>query len=516
MPIKNFTKKMRKNGKGIQSSKKDFEGRAKSYTSPMVALNEEITNSFFAKGVSVINISFFKFNEKKCICIKNNGEFFNQQKMNNALSFYGCESANTAGNENGTGTKSFASYFTNGNNESFFLTVSKSKYGEYSYGIISYDGQVYSRMEDFDDTDILFIEYIKSTYLNNVEEGTVKCVYDAAHTEDLTANEIERTLNDMLTIGLKKVSCTIDDNGSIREVEYVDKTYNDIDDNNIKRFNIETTFTYNRKIFKAAVFAVDTHYIEEKKEYYNKYDELNEGVIHSYGFTCGYNNGYTPLYRSSVYLLGFSGRQQYYRTFAGMIAIPIENDEKYASTKDWQKFYSDFGRVNAQKIPDYSSPFNFYWNKKLKVSYESFYNAIIEPVREKFNEWMPEEDKKSLEKDIFNETINSHVREKMHFMNCDTTFIFNLKKLKDEDVFVKYEIDDEGNHLISFNTVHKDISKHLNCKKDDDIIKVLSGYFKVFKAITYGEKSCGDTESKIKGLCKQLNKLEDLKYVRKW
>ena len=58
--------------------------------------------------------------------------------MENALSYYGCESANTAGNENGTGLKTFASYFTSGNPESFFIIVSKSKYGELKTKEIDY------------------------------------------------------------------------------------------------------------------------------------------------------------------------------------------------------------------------------------------------------------------------------------------------------------------------------------------------------------------------------------------
>lgn len=499
---------MRKNGKSIQTSEKDFKARAKSYTSPITALNEVITNAFFAKGTTTLNVDFFKFNEKKCLLVKNDGEFFAPQKLDDALSRYGCESANTAGNENGTGLKTFASYFTNGNAESFLVIVSKSKYNEYAYGLIAFDGQVYLTEDDFDETDRVFIEHIKSNYLNDVNEGSVTAIYDAAHTEDLEISELEKTINDMLTTGLKRVKCTINDNGRIREVDYADKSYENIDDENIKRIKEKVTFTYNGLIYVATYFAVDTHYIETKREYYNKYDELNEGVTHSYGFTAGYDNGYTPLYKSSVVLLGLSGRQQYYRTYSGMIAHPIEDRKGYATTKDWQKFYSEFGRVNAQKIPDYGSPFNFFRDGKIKKAYESFYTAVIEPVRKKFNEWMPEEDKKSLEKDIFNEEINSRVREKMHFMNCDTTFIFNLKNIKDTETFVKYEIDDKRNHFISFNISHKDIAKHLN-GKGEDILKILFGFFKVFKAVTYGEKSYGDTEIAIKNLCKKLNKLED-------
>lgn len=501
------TIKMRTNGKSIKTSEKDFNARAKSYSNPISALNEVITNSFFAKNTSILNINFFKYNDKECLLVKNDGEFFAPHKIDNALSFYGCESANTAGNENGTGLKSFASYFTNGNSESFFMVVSKSGYGEYACGLISHDGLVYLNEADFEEKDKQFIEYVKNEYLSDITEGTVTAVYDAAHTEEIDCYELERTINDMLTIGLNKVKCSINDNGRYREISYVDKTYKNINDPNIKRLELSTTFTYRGKIFKADVFAVDTHYIETKKEYYNAYDEINEGVTHSYGFTASYDNGYTPLYRSSVGPLGLSGRQQYYRTYSGMIAHPIENDEKYASTRDWQKFYSEFGRVNAQKIPDYSTPFNFFRDGKLIQRYESFYNAVIEPVKRKFNEWMPEEDKKSLEKEIFDDDINRLVREKMHFMNCDTVFIFNLKNFKDEDEFIKYEIDDNGNHFISFNIKHKDISKHIN--KGEEAIKMLSGYFRTFKAITYGQKSCGDTERAIKTLCKQLNKLED-------
>lgn len=504
---------MRKNGKRIQSSKKDFEVRAKSYSEPISGLNEILTNGYFVNGTTNLDTIFFKFNGKKCFAIRNNGEFFTKQKMENALSYYGCESANTAGNENGTGLKTFASYFTSGNPESFFIIVSKSKYGEYSYGLISSEGEVYLNEDDLDDNDKLFIEHIKAEYLSTIEEGTITSIYNSAHTDEISASEIERTINDMFTTGLTKVKCTIDDNGRVREVDYVDRTYENIDDENIKRIKFDTSFTYKNKqgkekTFLTTVFAVDTHYIENHRELYNKYDELNDGVIHSYGFTAGYDNGYTPMYKSSVVLLGFKGRQQYYHTYSGMIAHPVENNENYASIRDWQEFYSDFGRVNAQKVPNYSTPFNFYWNGKLKSAYESFYNAVIEPIRNKFNEWMPEEDKKSLEKEIFNEEINNIVHEKMHFMTCDTTYIFNLRNFNDDDVFVKYEIDDDGNHLISFNLNHKDISKYFN-GKSEDMIKALSGYFKSFKAITYGEKSCGDTESKIKIFCRQLNKLED-------
>ena len=498
---------MRKNGNSIKSSTKDFVTRAKSYPTPMSALNEIITNGFFANGTKNLNLFFFEFNDKKCFAVKNDGEFFAQEKMNNSLSYYGCHSANTAGNENGTGAKSFASYFTASNPESFFVTVSKSKYGEYSYGVISHDGQVYLNEDDFDDIDKLFIEYIKSNYLVSINEGTVTAIYDSVKADDLDVYDIERTINDMLTVGLNNINCTIDDNGNIRDVVYVDKTYKNIEDDNIKRLNFNTTFTYDGKTYIVSVDVVDTHYIEGKREYYNKYDEMEGGVIHSYGLTAGYDNGYTPLYKSSTCLLGYKDLPQYYRTYAHITAHPVEDKPGYASTRDWQKFYSAFGRVNAQKVPNYNSPFEFHKNGKLKKTFASFYEAVIDPIRKVYNEWMPDTDKKIIEDDVYND-INNIVREKMHFVNNDTTFIFNIKNFKDYEDFVEFEIDDEDNHFISFNAMHNDINKCIKCKCDK-VLDVLSGYFRTFRAVTYGKASYGDTILEIKKLCRQLNKLED-------
>ena len=183
-------KKNRKNGEQIKTSEKDFRARAKSYPDAIAALNEIITNSFFVKWVTSILISFFIFNNKKCFLVKNDGEFFSPANMENAIRNYGCVSANTAGNENGTGLKTNAAYFTDGNKDSFLLVISKSKYGEYSYGLIAYDGQTYIHEEDFDDNDISFIDYIKKHYLNDIEEGTITTIYDAAHTDDLDVSEI--------------------------------------------------------------------------------------------------------------------------------------------------------------------------------------------------------------------------------------------------------------------------------------------------------------------------------------
>jgi hypothetical protein len=56
--------------------------------------------------------------------------------------------------------------------------------------------------------------------------------------------------------------------------------------------------------------------------------------------------------------------------------------------------------------------------------------------------------------------------------------------------------------------MHNDINKCIKCKCDK-VLDVLSGYFRTFRAVTYGKASYGDTILEIKKLCRQLNKLED-------
>ena len=74
---------MRKNGKRIQSSKKDFEVRAKSYSEPISGLNEIFTNGYFAKGTTNLDTIFFKFNGKKCFAINEIENKIEREKLVN-------------------------------------------------------------------------------------------------------------------------------------------------------------------------------------------------------------------------------------------------------------------------------------------------------------------------------------------------------------------------------------------------------------------------------------------------
>ena len=147
----------------IKTSKKDFQNKRKAYPSAKYALKEIVTNAYFAPGVKNVSLNFEK-EDKQSFWFINDGEAMTAEQIISAISEYGCKSGNTAGNENGMGLKSSASFFTQYSENSMLAIASKSDNELIGFGWIDPDGN-YCEYEDLSTEQISFAKKVIESFM---------------------------------------------------------------------------------------------------------------------------------------------------------------------------------------------------------------------------------------------------------------------------------------------------------------------------------------------------------------
>lgn len=390
---------MRKNGKAIQSSEKDFYGRGGLYQDAIQAFNEFLVNGLFAAGSTQVKMEKFQHEGVSCFAIVNDGEFFNQAALDEAITRYGCESANTAGNQNGAGMKMAAAYFINKNPNSFMVVVSKSNDGRDSYGLIGPNGEVYCSYQSLDVSDQDYIKFITKRFLDSMSQGTVVSVFNASHLDEFNINKYSRVLVEEFTSALQKVKFTLVDGDDKIEVVYQDLFYGQVDpEGNDKslRWKKNVCFTFNGKFYRCDLEVFNGEHFENKYSHDLKcqYDIDSEGQRADYkmwGVVAGYDNGYTPLYAGKLWLIGKEPDGHFTRLRCRLVAITDDADPLYAGIKDWQDFFKEWGHMNQAKIQT-PRPCGKIARRKGKDivaqnDYKDFKEKVIDPMEAVMNAW---------------------------------------------------------------------------------------------------------------------------------
>ena len=506
----------RKNGESIKSSEKDFYGRGKDYAMTE-ALSELWVNSFHAPNTKKFLTQMFTHAGKPCLLVRNDGAFFPQEEMHKALTKYGCDSANTAGNQNGVGMKAAAAYFLKDQEGAFTVVVSKSKSGEYSYGLIDTKGLVYANYADFLPFDHDFTEYLKNKFLTTkedgtpLEEGTVVCVFNTAHKEEFDLQKLETVINHEFTFGLEKVTFTLDNEGVQRTVKYEDYFREDLGNFNANHDDI-------RLKMKSVVFVKDnTSYccdIECFRNMGNESVEDSATRIGNYGLVAGYENGYTPLYLGKLWLAGKNNDSHYTACRARVIAHPGAKNTT-ATTKDWQKLFEDWGSMNDHKIqrPIPSAKIARKQNNGsgcvAQSDWTNFKERVVDVIMDKFNEWKGNDVDYEQQERIDN--LNAQLMRSKEFTadRYRVQFKFDLKTT--EEKFVESSIltdpDDESKNivLVQFNASHPYWSKMIGDKVSSQMKGMVDGLKMMIEASCHADPS--RTNTIVKNACAALVRL---------
>lgn len=414
----------------IKTSKKDFQNKRKAYPSAKYALKEIVTNAYFAPGVKNVSLNFEK-EDKQSFWFINDGETMTSEQIISAISEYGCKSANTAGNENGMGLKSSASFFTQYSKNSMLAIASKSDNELLGFGWIDPDGN-YCEYEDLSTEQISFAKKV----LESFKYGTVTMVYDT----EIEATEINEFIDDlryMFTSGLNKINFKTCINGETFSIYPFDRHYHNLD--YVRRNDENVIFEYNKKLYKCTLYSTDTRTI--KPEDYDFIDETNGDIISDFGIHMGYDNGYMPIHMPQVEIIGYKSKPQYYYMRGSLIAHPVEGETKYAGIEDWKIFFSKIGNMSQQKVPNLSKEINFFHNNgELKVTLKSFYNAVVMQFKNNIQDWMPSHERN---------TKGDYSQEKLDFINkclektdmchCDSVWKFRFGYNVDDDNVIKYD-----------------------------------------------------------------------------
>ena len=412
----------------IRTSKKDFQNKRKAYPSAKYALKEIVTNGFFAPNVKNISLNFAN-DGKQSFWFINDGNPMTKEEIVNAISEYGCESAKTAGNENGMGLKSSASYFTQFSDNSMLVLASKTNGVLCGIGWIDPNGQ-YCEYEDFSPEQRNFVDGVLSKFTN----GTVTIVYDT----EIDKQELDDFLDElryMFTTGLDSVNFTANIDGNSYGIYSFDRHYQNLD--YVRRKNENVVFEFNRKLYKCTLLSTDTRTV--KAEDFDFVDETNQSVISDFGIHMGYDNGYMPIHLPQVEIIGYKSKPQYNYMRGSLIAHPIEGSTEYAGVEDWKAFFSKVGNMSQQKVPNLSKEINYHHtNGELKSNMKSFYNTVVSEFTGNIQEWLPihlkdTEDKYTQEK---LDAIN-HSLEKSDFCHCDSVWKFRFGYNVDD--VVKYD-----------------------------------------------------------------------------
>ena len=412
----------------IQTSEKYFKGLKKAYPNAKYALNELLVNAYFVENNKNIKIHFSRNNQTnitEAISFINDGDIFEQTTLTNAISTLGCESPKTAGNENGVGIKTAASYLLG--NKGCLLIFSKVNNEIVSFGAVWANGEYSNDIND--------LSLIEEQYFNNVstmvkENGTAVSLFGTS----LQKEQIEEFLNDipyLFSFGLLEKNITAYIGKEKFKIEYVDrhcKMFDTMDKFN-KVFNDET-FEFRGKIFKCDIYLTNTEKLTNRAR--NKSEESNNI---DYGCHFGYNNGYMPISISNVSTIGHKDQPQYYNFRMTMVAKPIIDKVNYANVNDWKDFYTQLGNINQQKVPNLAYSVNKfkekYWEDYLSVikrvkntlhedfGFNKFENKVSEDNLEEYNKKLKES--KYSKKEIGSQTYN------YRFGNIDELYAkFNL------------------------------------------------------------------------------------------
>lgn len=401
----------------IRTSKKDFQNKRKAYPSAKYALKEIVTNGFFAPNVKNISLNFAN-DGKQSFWFINDGKPMTNEEILSAISKYGCESAKTAGNENGMGLKSSASYFTQFSSNSMLVLASKSNGTLCGLNWIDPDGQ-YCEYVDFSPEQRNFVDSVLSKFVN----GTVTIVYDT----DIEKQEVDDFFDElryMFTIGLESVKFVANVDGNSFGIYPFDRHYQNLD--YVERRVNDAVFEFGRKRFKCTLISTNTRTV--KPEDYDFVDETNQSVISDFGIHMGYDNGYMPIHLPQVEIIGYKTKPQYNYMRGTLIAHPVEGSDDYAGVEDWKSFFSKVGNMSQQKVPNLSKEINYFHSKgEIKRVWESFYNTVVSEFCRNINEWIPKherdtEDKYTQEKlDAINQSL-----EKQDFCHCDSIWKFRF------------------------------------------------------------------------------------------
>ena len=432
----------------IKTSIKDFKNRRKAYPSIQDAFKELVTNGFFAPNVKKMELHFVD----KSFWFMNDGEPMKQEKIVDVLSTYGCESMKTAGNENGIGLKSAASFF-NEFDDSMLVLASKCRGNLCGICWIDNDGN-YCEKEDFSIEQLDFVKNVLSTF----SDGTVTMVYNTTFNKE-DVDEFTKELRYMFTTGLNKIEIKLSYKNEDIDTEYpisfYDRHYQHLP--YVRRNNEDVSFKFGDKIFKCTLLSTDTRTINE---YDYEYIDLTNGyVTHDFGVHMGYDNGYMPIHRPQVEIIGLISKPQYNYIRCSLIAHPIENDPLYAGVEDWKSFFSNkkIGNMSQQKIPDTSKPRKFQYGENIIESFKEYYEAVVLKFKNDINSWTEEHNKSY--KEVCNDIdlINNSLK-RMDYEFCDKVWRFRCERLGD-DIVVQFN---KKENIITF-----------NCDEESPLIKKL-------------------------------------------
>lgn len=432
----------------IKTTEKDFKNRQKSYTCVSDALKEFATNAFFAPNVKNINIHFDTVRGN--FEIINDGDIMTFENIKNVISTYGCESNNTAGNENGVGIKSGASYFVNYEDnfeDSILIIVSKNKGTICGFGAIDSKGLYTIDINDLGKDQKTFMDSI----IKKFTDGTVTMIYNTNKISKEDINNFHIDIVHMFTSGLNHVNVEIqiNDDESFR-VNYEDRHYLNLDyvEKDIKE---DYSFNFEGKIYKCDLYSTNTSNVKE--EDMNSLDCVN--MINDFGVHMGYDNGYMPIHLSQVEILGMKSKPQYNYVRCSLIAHPVEDGIEFANIRDWQKFFSEIGNMNQQKIPVLQSPKKYTYGQNVIKKYEEFYE-IVKIFKNNINKWVSV---KPTDKCTEDKIDNDNLIMKRYDLNyCDAIWKFRFKIDMEEDQVIKF-IQSENEIVFNYSEDSKLIKK---------------------------------------------------------
>lgn len=354
--------------KKISISEKYFKGLKKSYPSAKYALNELLVNAYFVENNKNIEVHFSRnniTNISESVTFINDGNVFEQTALTNAILELGCDSPNTAGNENGVGIKSASSYLLKENG--ILVIFSKENGNIISFGAIWSNGE-YS--ESIDDLSITEKHFFMNTSAMISENGTAVALLGTK----IIKEEIDDFLNDipyMFSFGLLDRNIIAYIGRERIKIEYIDRHCKEME--TMAEYNrtfVDETFEFRGKIFNCDIYITNTEKLANRKR--NENDNNN----FDYGCHFGYNNGYMPINMSNVSTIGNQDKPQYYNFRMTMVAKPINGDDKYANVDDWKNFYTKLGNINQQKVPNLT-----YSKNKFKEKYWEDYLSVIKRVK---------------------------------------------------------------------------------------------------------------------------------------
>jgi hypothetical protein len=518
--------------KQLKYSPKAFKTVGKSYPSPYYALNEPTVNAFFAPGVKNISIHFDRdpdledgmYNKMWFI---NDGEPLSKDEINEKICVYGCESFDSAGNENGTGVKSFGSYFMNINcdyTDSFLLFGSKKDNNVLGVMILFPD----CTYDDDDDMSSLSPEQRKfvEDILGSFTDGCVTSVYHSSLLSEEDIEKFRNGINNMFTTMLDNVNLKVFVGSKMYPFKYADRLYKHIDLGKYRVKEDNVTFMYCDKKFKCSyeIMSVGGQYGFLDKDELNDIDQVfnyqdNRGVH------LGYDNGFFPISDNTkifLQLLGLIDKESCYGVRGEIVAHPIEDNEEYAGVDEWKKFISEVGCMNSQKVPNI--PNNGCYSRKkygdngttLKKAYESFYPGVIEPMKDFINSYIisgNEGKKKESDNDFSEESLIENNKElsKQHLKWLDKDWAFEFKYFGEDEDAIKFEKrNDERKIIFNFfaespliKTVIIGAGKGKN--GNNNLFKAVQPYVDTFKILI---KDCGTSagaDKLAKDLVKKYN-----------